>query len=502
MNVKFFVFLTATFVTTFSFGQKHVDVYSFLKLDLADEIEQADFLDIDPNQAKALAAQYRQLLANKTNVDPLLETNSKIIKKANENIHIEFKNGLPIKTPIEMVAIRGSDIDSEALHAIDNLNHYVQQRLGKYATEAISNGAVDASVFSGLQSGFKEFILSQRPAAKSVVKVPSLYEEWGIEKYLVTSPKEKPMLVFKILPSLNYARHYATMLNAIRPQQKDRVFFDTTSPQKYQNYLNLAAASIQKQLAEPYDYVSFGYEKVWADVLKSNLSWSLVETKKASDTINAGLNTNLLTLENRASRKQIKLLILSSDKTVWGELAPQMMKSFLHKDLSAVVFMGSAGAVSNKNNIYDLSVPGYFKDLKGSIRVNNIVSSSASLGIEGINYGASHGNTFSPIQQNKKYLTMAASEGFDSIDVEQSLIARTVRDYNIKKNSDILFGAINLITDKPINALSQNENLYSLDSINYESKQAARLKAVRLLLESISSIENKNSGVFSCQNLF
>ncbi|MBC7466068.1 MAG: hypothetical protein H7256_08750, partial [Bdellovibrio sp.] len=493
MNVKLLAALASFFVAINVFGQKSTDVLSYLKLDLADEIEHADFLDVSGDQAKSTAAQYRLFLTRKISENPLASTSSKIIKDVMQGTGFDFNQSAgPVARSTDLVAVRGRALETEKLHAIDDLSHYVQQRLGHYAAEAISSGQVDAAVFAGFDTGFKEFILSQRSVVKDVVKVPSLYEEWGIEKYLVSSVQEKPLLVFKVLPSMNYARHYATMLNAIYPQKKARVFFDNGAPLKYQKFLDVAAGSIQKQLAQPYDYVSFGYEKVWSEVLKNSTVWSLVDQQKASDSIEAGLNTNLLTLQHRQTKSKIRLLILSSDKTVWGELAPQMMKAFLHKDLKGVVFMGSAGAVSNKNNIYDLSVPGYFKDLKGSVRLDNIVSSSISSGVQGVNYGASHANTFSPIQQDRKYLKMVSDQGFDSIDVEQSLIARTVRDYNIKEDSNILFGAINLITDKPISALLQDQNLYSLDTINYESKQAARIKAVRLLLESINSIENQN----------
>lgn len=109
-----------------------------------------------------------------------------------------------------------------------------------------------------------------------------------------------------------------------------------------------------------------------------------------------------------------------------------------------------------------------------------------------------HGNTYSPIQQTKHYLQTLQSKGIGTVDVEQSLIAAAVKNYNAVYSTNIQYGAINVITDKPIGILNKETGLHSLDHRDPELKSRARKAAVDLALFSLT----KNEVINSCKKLF
>ncbi len=190
-------------------------------------------------------------------------------------------------------------------------------------------------------------------------------------------------------------------------------------------------------------------------------------------------------------------------KQFGGELAAAQLKSFLNPELKGLIFMGSAGSLMNEINPYDLSVPKAFYRPGQTIKIDNFINQQKTIldANQNIHFDRNHGNTFSPLEQNKKYVGRLEALNIQTLDVEQSLIAEAVSDYNRKNKTDIKFGAVNLITDKPFSVLTKEPVKNSLDHLNSYLKEKARLNAVKLSLASILNNEKNNSNV-KCVKLF
>jgi hypothetical protein len=355
-------------------------------------------------------------------------------------------------------------------------------------------------VFSGTDDSFLKKIDVQYPQLKALTKLPSLYEEWGITKYLVQQTDAKPILIIKIPTSYRYAQHYATMIRSITNSTASIVEYDKNSEVRERYSMTQGAFRITDKLGLDYSIVSFGYSSTWINAVENSEEWKYISQASAEDE-KSGLHAEVVTLEHKQSKKNKKILLISSKKTVWGELTTMMIGSFLHKKVESVIFMGSAGAVSDKNSIYDLSVPKRFIDKEGYIAVENILNSvkTSSINKININFESTHGNTFSPIEQNKSYLTAINELGLDTIDVEQSLLAREIYTFNIKNKTNVKFGAINLITDKPFSLLQEQHSDHDLDRIDMSKKKQARSEAVKFLLGGLASPDIYRT---SCSFLF
>lgn len=412
--------------------------------------------------------------------------NQDLIKKYEVSVNHIIKHG--IKLEINPVPVAGKKLNLTAGHAITGMDNYVRQRLGAYAYTAIKNGVVDVKVFSGTEDSFLKHLDLQYPELKSVTKLPSLYEEWGISKYLIQEGRLKPLLILKIPTSYRYAQHYATMIRSFTNKSEPVVDYDMKSEARERYELSQGAIRLTQKLGQDYAIISFGYSGTWIDALKQSADWKFVSQASAEDG-RSGLNAEILILENIRSKKNQKILLISSKKTVWGELSTMMIGAFLHKHVESVIFMGSAGAVSNKNSIYDLSVPKRFLDKTGRVLVENILHKFKPSGSNEIkiNFESTHGNTFSPIEQNRSYLTAINDLGIDTIDVEQSLLAREISEFNIKNKANVKFGAINLVTDKPFSLLQEHHSVHDLDRIDIIKKKRARATAVKFLLGGLAS---------------
>lgn len=431
------------------------DLHRFLEQDFSVEVKTADFATSD-------------LISR--------------IQMQSRKVH----NITPTGKSLPILPIVGKKLDSA--HAISDLNIYVRQRLGEYAVAAVQMNQVRVYAYAGLKDSFLSYLDQTVGPKRSVLQIRSLYEDWGISKYLVTVRGSLPNLYFLIPPSLKYALHYATMIRTIAPNQGISVFLDQEAFETLKDQMKAAATSIRNQIENGYDFVVFGYRSVWADLLSRGGNWTL-KRKQTFVEPSVGLAADLVVVEHNNNRSIRRLLLITSRRTVWGELAGLMIKPFFHENLRAVVFMGSAGAVSPKNSIYDISIPKRFLDSSGEITIQNFFSAFGELSkYSGFNFNSIHGDTFSPIEQDRSFLERLVAQEFDTIDVEQNIVARKVLNFNLKTKAAIQFGAVNLITDKPYDLLKTTTSEYGLDQIDHTKKNLARYRAVSFVLSALEAL--------------
>ncbi len=411
-----------------------------------------------------------------------------LIIKHNSFKNIELKK---IKNKyLYLNIVKGNNLEATSGHAIHDLQNYIENRIGKNLALAIRNKQVNINIFSGTEDALFQFLDLNYPKLSEVTKIPSLYEEWGIVKYLIKSNESFSTVLIHIPTSLRYAKHYATMIKQLNNNLSENVIYDKNSYLNESLAMKQGANNILKIINSNYSIVTFGYSDAWLKSLEKT-GWIFV-SKSTSIDKKTGINAELIKIQSAKSNRIKSILLLSSSRTVWGELASMMIYPFLNKNVEQVLFMGSAGAVSDKNSIYDLSIPERFLDQSGKIDVKNYLSSYQNNIISGdkIKFGATHGNTFSPIEQNTKYLKVIHNQGIDTIDVEQSLLARKISEYNKASGLNIKFSAINLITDKPYVLLQKNKSDFDLDHINRNEKNSSRAKAVEFFLETLDVNDN------------
>lgn len=451
-----------------SFAQT-TDMTVFLSQDFDLEVKTADFV------TPALIQKHSS---------PVVYTNLKLNSKAQPQIQ----------------SLTGSDLKLQNGHSIHNLQLYVEQRLGKFVTAAAAKKQIDLKAYAGSEVSFFQHVEGSYPDMKSVTKLPSLYEEWGITKYLVQFTDSKSALYFHIPASYKYAQHYASMIRFVTGDSKVAAYFDKNSETEQRQSFKKAAQSIQKNLGSDYQFLSFGYSYVWKQILQNNKTWKLNRSRSSEDAA-TGLQAEMLEIENLKTQQISKVLLLSSKKTVWGELVPMMMSAFFNSKVKSAIFMGSAGSTSKDLNIYDLSVPRHFVDKKGLIDIKNIFAESKMLTSNvRINIGATHGNTYSPIEQNYNYLKSINKASIQTLDVEQSLLAREILNFNQSQKANIQFGAINVITDKPYQLLEETNHEFSLDYIDHSQKGKSRVAAVNFILNNLSSSPKRTA--LQCKGLF
>lgn len=442
------------------------EMKNFLSLDLKTEIKTVDF--VDPRNVNEIVT------SSPVSLNPLLKNESLILPVTGKKI--------------------------ESTHSIADVNKYIEYRLGSQVLTAVKSKDLRVKAFAGSLDVFFDFLKSQYPGVQQLAKIQSLYEEWGISKYLVKPAQGSMILYFQIPASLLFVQHYATMIQYLSPQANEvPAFVDSRSIDREKLAVHQAGERIRNSLGTSYDTVSFGYVDIWLTTLKQNQHWAYEGSQNITDS-QSGISGNLIEIRHRQRGTKHKILLLNSKRTVWGELASFMMEAFLHKDLKRVLFMGSAGAVSGKNLIYDLSVPSSFVDQTGEIQIENLFSQKKAIYDDSkINFGARHGNTFSPLEQDINFVKKVHRKRIDTVDVEQSLIARTLTTFNKTYKTAIQFGAINVITDRPFDVLKKENSSFNLDRVDHAQKQAAKYRAVDLILESLDQIEPQ---MRSCRAVF
>ena len=210
-----------------------------------------------------------------------------------------------------------------------------------------------------------------------------------------------------------------------------------------------------------------------------------------------GLTVQLVEQRRDAQKlSPIRCLLVKSDLTIWGESSVFVAQGSLELNPKAILFMGSAGGLSPKVNLYGVSVPSQFI-LAGNktVAIPNFIFES----LQAMNYqtdrvslGTHHGNTNSPIEETIADVTAKVDAGLDAIDVETDLVAQMLAQYNLKVKQPVLFGALNLITDKPNSDKYNWSHEYSLTKMSPALKDEARRRVVLSAVGGVSHAKELN----------
>lgn len=477
---------------------KELPVAAYIMADLAHEIQESDFLNISAAAQKNL---YTQL-------NTQTFTYSELIQLLSESLGADFnflktlkKINFTVTNKKKMEALVSTEISPTETHSIEDLPGYVKNRIGEGTFQVLSQKGTPAYVIGGDSEKIIQYcqIIAGR-GTHTITPIPSLYSQWGLYKYEVSSvinPSQK-FIIWIVPPSTQYVRHYAQLFSFAQ-NKPSRFFIDPNSQENYRSTMKQNAQSVFNTLPKP-DYLVFGYSYLWKERILKGSDWQIVSESSVKN-LQLGLSYTHYSLRSKTHPgiKQIQVGILSSNQTVWGELASFKIEAFLHKNLSGVFFLGSAGSTSADINPYSISAPEKFLIAGQKLSIPNLIGPDAGLNsaVE-LHLNSRHGNTYSPIQQTKYYLQTLQSKGIGTVDVEQSLIAAAVKNYNAHFNTNIQYGAINVITDKPIGILNKESGLHSLDHRDPELKSKARKAAVDLALFSLT----KNEVINSCKKLF
>ena len=417
----------------------------------------------------------------------------------------------PVKVPF---VLKATD-----RHSIKDLRKYIEARLGHAATASIEQGLVIAEVLGGHEQSLPKYL---QVSAADLYKIPSFYQSWGIAKWFVPADKTmdgRARLVYVVPPASEYLEHYQYMLSGLTGRQQV-VVKSVSDSAAWKSSFSEAAERVVAALPRRPDYISLGYFMQWPQVLEANQQKYILAEQGEIQTDPSGVLFRRLVFKamgSPASEKEITLLTLGHQKAIWGEASAELIGAFLKFRPRGVLFLGSAGSLTPKANVYDLSVPKEFRTAAGSVRIENMLQPlrgkhSALQGskqtaaptakqtapetaenglaqiteaqkIDGVRvaFETVHGHTPSPAVQTESYLAKKLKAGEDTIDVEQGLVAKMIADFNLKDSAEIQFCAINLVTDKPMANLEAD-----LDNIDLNKKSRARLAAVRLALEALT----------------
>lgn len=476
-------------------------VPEFAVIDFRHDIQESDFIQVSDEEKKSIL---KELVTEKLTLSRSEQIQNRLLGKETKPTQTSSHAGL------QLLEIHPDRISPNSQHAIHPLANYSQNRIGRGTFKHIQNQNVEVYVFGGSP----EFIENYKKKigikkSMTIDKLPSLYEEWGLYKFHVksNSSKEKEKMIWVVPPSLEYVRHYATLFS-IYSKNKVVAGIDEDYLKIYEQQLKENLAKIKKS-SGLLDYVVFGYERNWMKLIEEQFQGSLIDVNEIKS-LNQGVTFKVVTLKinNNEQTPKIRIGFFGSGQTVWGRLAAMQLSSLVHSKLKAVLFLGSAGATGKEISVYDLSVPQKFVRKGRKVNMENFILNQNAQTQAITDYGQSihfhskHGNTYSPIEQDKNYLRQLNQVGIQTVDVEQSLVAEAISDFNLKNKSKVQFGAVNVITDKPIAILSAEKSHSDLDKVDHSLKEKARRQAVQLALKAIMLYEQKNVLQMSCKDLF
>ncbi len=473
-------------------------VASYIMADLAHEVQESDFLNISAEAQKSL---YEKISTKKM-------TYNELIQLLSESLGTDFNflkslKKINFQSPDQKIEspMISTEFPKSTTHSIEDLSAYVKNRIGEGTFEVLNQEMTSAYIIGGDHEQIVRYcqMISGR-GQHTLTPIPSLYSQWGLYKYEVTSNNDptKKMIVWIVPPSTQYVRHYAQLFSFAQ-NKKSRFWVDPKAQENYRRQMKQNAEAVYTKVQRP-DYLVFGYSYLWKERIQKGSDWEVISETTVKDMPFGISYTNYsLKSKNDPVSKYVQVGVLSSNQTVWGELASFKVEAFLHPKLSSVFFLGSAGSTDNNINPYSISAPEKFLVAGQRITISNLIGPDTGISstVE-LHLDSRHGNTYSPIQQTKPYLQTLQGIGVGTVDVEQSLIAATIKNYNSVFQSTVQFGAINVITDKPIGILNKEKGLHSLDHRDPKLKNKARQAAVDLALFTLT----KNQIMNSCKKLF
>ena len=480
--------LAGIFVILFCSLQVFAIPYFYQK-DIADEVSSADFLSATKEQRaewiQALNSGTLDTVTLRTLVNLAMQTSAAQSPDAKVRYITIAKS--PRLEADTFLPVRGKEFDLQSRHAIQNMAGYIENRIGSQLYQHLQKHPQKTIVLGSDPEKIQIDLQNILPKGRfSITSLPSLYEKWGLYRYWVEAQtSQDSYFVLLVPPSKQYIQHYVSLLDSAALHSSSVGYLDVKAQESLQAKLLGVAQDVRKSFGD-LEVLFFGYENNWIENLKNeNSAFNLLTSTTVKTAL--GLNLHLMELQNRSNSRIIRVGSLQPQKTVWGELASFYFQAMLALEPKVVLFMGSAGSLSQQLKPYQVSVPNEFTAASGKIKIKNWILSEPLTSITAdVFTTARHGNTYSPIQQEKKYVQSLVENHVETVDVEQALVARMIDDHNEAYKTEIKFGAINVITDQPGGVLlPQHTAHHDLDVLDVNAKTRAKSKAAEIALEAI-----------------
>ncbi len=455
----------------------YYDVYQGLCADLAHDIREFDGIQMSVSDRQTLADDWLQHLKDPAKGYPAPKAGSPLSNVwPTQPFVTAAKPGAPVQLKVLAVpALKGRT------HSIHNVDQYAAQRLGPALYTLVKQDKVSVVVYGG-----DEPSLALEMAGRTLEHIPSLYDAWGIEKFLdVTPGQKKPRVIIRVPPIEQYVEHYGMLarlggtLEAAELNEVDR--------ETHRGEMREAVARLYKDLGQKPDYVVMGYGEALKGQLEGETSaWEMIENPKTVRTTE-GVDGTLYKVQSRTNPAiQRSFLAVGAKQTIWGEGSVFLAEGFLEQRPKGIIFMGSAGAPGPQGKVYDVTVPSEFLTSQGVVAIRNDLDRfRPTQKSPKLHFDIRHGNTASPAEQTIEYTTRIVSEGIDTIDVEQSLVARAVAEYNRTHRAGVTFLAANVVTDKPSSRTYNWAEGIDLAHTNPEKKREAKRLAVSTMLSAL-----------------
>ncbi|MBS1984439.1 MAG: hypothetical protein JST16_09710 [Bdellovibrionales bacterium] len=464
---------------------KHYATYSAILQDLVHDLRELDTVSASPEKIAEFERRWSKFLADPTATNPLLDEGQpwsklwppKEVGKSKLDLAPEYQG------------IEAPTIDPAAPHSLTDVTLYASQRIGPMAAKLLHDKKIDVEIYAGSDASLGEMVAKQN---RQLVRIPSLYEDWGIEKFLDLSPQNgKAALVIKVPPISEYAKHYTSMATALGATVRASTMNQSDRAALKKSFAE-GIDQVWAQLPTKPEHVGFGYARhVQASLQDAQSSWNLVAPPTTYKSANGMVGAKLFQLRSKGNPSiTTHLLALESHHTVWGEGARFLAEAAIAQpNVKSFYFMGSAGALSPTMSVYDVSVPTKFVTPTDSVvTVPNAAEehlSPAARTDRAVHKDAIHGNSFSPVEQTVAYVKKMKAQKIGSIDVEQSLIAQAIGEHNARSDRPVQFYAANVITDAP--GKPHVAGAADLTRTDITAKTNAQRKAVGLILNSIEA---------------
>lgn len=428
-------------------------IYWQLVSDMGDEIEQW----YDGEKKTQVKEELKQVLTHQTAEIAGL----KFIGDIWPPIEVAGQGPLPdlelVEPPLDLV---------DHPHGIVDLDTYLARRLGHNLVELLKNNKISVKVFASLETALP---------ADSYFEIPSIYARRGIRKFFSSKTNT---LVIQMPPIQEFAQHFAAMLK-LAGGTDVKVWLNQKSRDYYRRNTKYRLAEAWAKLEVSNPHVLLNGNPWLKRNLNSNKSIWQIEDTKAVLTSEYGITLEAIKIRHKSTGLKTTVVVVSSMQYRWGEGAAFLAEAFLQLGVKSITTSGFVGGPGiGKPN--DISIPAQFFLNDEKINVQNFISKK-NLGVEGqpkletiFHFDTNHSHSFSPAEQTRKYVTDYIDKGYETVDVEQTLVAQKVSNHNAKEGLAVAFGSIGLITDVPRSNRSNIESIEGLDHVD----QTQRIKSI------------------------
>ena len=339
--------------------------------------------------------------------------------------------------------------------AMEDPELYVRSRIGTSTFDLFRDGKAKPVIFGGSVESWQKNAMEPGSIA---YHVPSPYEEWGISKFLVNNKNGSAEVAFVVPPIREYVLHHLALVEYAGATESTGWLNEAerfAMRARFSEAMSSLPLDVREKIRK--SWVTMGY----AGVLREHPS--VVERIVA-------IESPLVDLEIFRLRDETQIVALSSKLTLWGEGSAFLVESILPHRPLGVAFMGSAGYLLGDKTVYHFHAPKSFLDAGA-----NLVS------IESANPEAvgKHLAVFSPLVETIERVDEWIAKGIVSVDVEQSLVAKSIFQYNQANGTNIRFSAWNLLTDLPASSYRDAHESFNLDNVNPELKKSAKREIVK-----------------------